>query len=83
MRTPFNERLSSDTLEHGNRSGVGPDGARPVKSQPERRCILSREKGGRDRMVRLALSPAGVVLPDVQSRAPGRGAWIGCSRGKA
>jgi uncharacterized protein len=44
---------------------------------PERKCILSGEHGGRDNLIRLALSPEGEVLPDVRAKAPGRGAWIG------
>jgi predicted RNA-binding protein YlxR (DUF448 family) len=46
----------------------------------ERTCILSREHGARDGLVRLAISPDGDVLPDVRAKAPGRGAWIGVSR---
>tara|TARA_A100001391_G_scaffold8239_1_gene5398 strand:+ start:199 stop:804 length:606 start_codon:yes stop_codon:yes gene_type:complete len=30
--------------------------------------------------VRLVASPTGLVLPDAQEKAPGRGAWIGVSR---
>jgi predicted RNA-binding protein YlxR (DUF448 family) len=47
---------------------------------PERTCILSREAGVRDNLIRLALSPDGEVLPDVRAKAPGRGAWIGVDR---
>ena len=47
---------------------------------PERKCILSGEHGTRDRLIRLALSPEGEVLPDVRARAPGRGAWVGVDR---
>lgn len=47
---------------------------------PERKCILSGEHGARDKLIRLALSPDGEVLPDVRARAPGRGAWIGVDR---
>ena len=47
---------------------------------PERTCILTRRKGTRDELIRLALSPEGAVAPDVRARAPGRGAWIGVSR---
>ena len=47
---------------------------------PERKCILSGEHGGRDNLIRLALSPDGEVLPDVRAKAPGRGAWIGVDR---
>ena len=75
MRIPHNEPLVSGILE-----------AHPADSdQPERRCILTGRNGARDELIRLAISPAnpdGIceVLPDVQARAPGRGAWIGVSR---
>lgn len=46
----------------------------------ERTCVLTRAKGDRARLVRLALSPSGDVLPDVRARAPGRGAWIAVDR---
>ena len=71
MRTPPNERLTSDI--------AGTPKARKA-SEPERRCILSGETGPRESLVRLAVSPAGLVLPDAQEKAPGRGAWIGTSR---
>lgn len=47
---------------------------------PVRKCILSGEREARDHLVRLVLSPAGEVLPDVRAKAPGRGAWIGVTR---
>ena len=50
------------------------------KHVPERTCVLSRRKGTKDEMIRLALSPDGEVAPDVRARAPGRGAWIGVNR---
>jgi uncharacterized protein len=50
------------------------------RHQPERTCILTRRKGTRDELIRLALSPDGEVAPDVRARAPGRGAWIGVAR---
>jgi predicted RNA-binding protein YlxR (DUF448 family) len=69
MRTPHNDRVSSDSAETG----------------PERKCILSGSHGVRDDLIRLAIAPpdangACQVLPDVQARAPGRGAWIGVTR---
>lgn len=66
-----------------------PDGpvtarARPPRPQKrsgddaaERRCILSGDHGPRAALIRLALSPDGLLVPDIQARAPGRGAWIG------
>jgi predicted RNA-binding protein YlxR (DUF448 family) len=47
---------------------------------PERTCVLSRRKGTRDQLIRLALGPDGTVAPDVRAKAPGRGAWIGVTR---
>lgn len=70
MRTPHNERLTS---------AIDEAAAAPAKV-PERRCILSRDTRARGELTRLALSPAGLVLPDVQARASGRGAWIGINR---
>lgn len=64
MRTPHNERVSSDIVD----------------ASPERTCILSGEKAARDALIRLAVSPDGEVLPDALAKAPGRGAWLGVSR---
>lgn len=61
MRTPRNETALAEREEH----------------VPERTCILTRRKGGKDELIRLALGPDGTVGPDVRARAPGRGAWIG------
>ena len=46
----------------------------------ERRCILTGERADPERLIRLAISPDGTVLPDVRGKAPGRGAWIGVDR---
>lgn len=70
MRTPNNEGVGSDIA----------DAPRPRKAEPERRCILSGEHGARASLVRLAVSPDGLVLPDAHAKAPGRGAWIGVTR---
>jgi predicted RNA-binding protein YlxR (DUF448 family) len=53
----------------------------PLKAHvPERTCILTRRTAPKEELIRLALSPAGEVAPDVRARAPGRGAWIGVAR---
>lgn len=64
MRNPRNERVSSDIDSTG----------------AERTCILSGRKAAREELVRLAISPDGLVLPDIHARAPGRGAWLGVDR---
>lgn len=70
MRTPPNERLTSDIAE--------PE--LPASAGSERRCILAGESAARAGLLRLAISPDGLVLPDVAAKAPGRGAWIGVTR---
>ena len=50
------------------------------KHTPERTCVLTRRKGTKDELIRLAVGPDGGVAPDVRARAPGRGAWIGVAR---
>jgi predicted RNA-binding protein YlxR (DUF448 family) len=70
MRTPPNERLTSDI--------DGPELSAAAGS--ERRCILSGAISARETLVRLAISPDGLVLPDAAAKAPGRGAWIGVTR---
>jgi len=65
MRTPHNEDLALA------------DGSAHV---PERTCILTRRKGTKEELIRLALGPDGQVAPDVRARAPGRGAWVSVGR---
>ncbi|MBR9808276.1 MAG: RNA-binding protein [Alphaproteobacteria bacterium] len=57
-----------------DRSGVA-DGEAPV-----RQCAVTRERLPQTEMVRFALSPEGVVTPDVSSRLPGRGVWVKADR---
>jgi uncharacterized protein len=70
MRTPPND----------TDAGLSLTDARPPrvrgKHVPERRCVLTGATAPAHQLVRLALGPAGEVLPDILARAPGRGAWI-------
>jgi uncharacterized protein len=47
---------------------------------PERTCIVTRIAGDEDGLIRFALSPDGVVVPDLGRKLPGRGVWVGCKR---
>ena len=46
----------------------------PPRHQPERTCIVTREVGPPDAMIRFVVGPDGVVVPDLRHRLPGRGA---------
>jgi predicted RNA-binding protein YlxR (DUF448 family) len=78
MRIPHNEPLGSAS------SGAAEKPKNPGSTSvdPTRKCILTGSLGSRDELIRLAISSDGDVLPDVLARAPGRGAWIGVSRGE-
>jgi len=72
MRNPPNEPLESVRTDDRP--------ARPERSVPERKCVLSGDHAPRGSLLRLAIAPDGMVLPDVLAKAPGRGAWIGVNR---
>ncbi len=42
----------------------------------ERTCVVSRRKADPAELVRLVLSPEGVLHVDYRGRLPGRGAWV-------
>ena len=71
MRTP-----SNDTgVTPANETTIGLEPSAPIRS-----CILTRDRGERHVLMRLALSPEGLILPDIRAKAPGRGAWLGVGR---
>ena len=41
----------------------------------ERTCVVTGETGAPEAMLRFALSPEGVVTPDIRRKLPGRGVW--------
>jgi predicted RNA-binding protein YlxR (DUF448 family) len=47
----------------------------------ERTCIATGVKGPPEAMLRFALSPDGVVVPDLRRKLPGRGVWTSLSAG--
>jgi len=57
----------------------GPDDDAP-EHEAERRCIVTRESGPRDGLIRFAVGPDGEVVPDLAERLPGRGLWLTARR---
>jgi len=51
------------------------------RDDPERRCIATGEVQPKRGLIRFAVSPEGVVVPDVLEKLPGRGIWIAADRG--
>jgi hypothetical protein len=52
------------------------DGGDSPEKGPLRRCIVTRESGPKEGMVRFVLDPDGRVVPDLEGRLPGRGMWL-------
>lgn len=85
MREPPNEtarvKAEGTSLPPAGAAAMpAPSPERKGRHVPERRCILTGEVAPRAGLTRLALGPDGTVAPDVNARAPGRGAWIGVDR---
>ena len=80
MRTPTNERVSSDISDTSKARSGEPGEACAKQIAPQRSCIFTGETADRDTLIRLAISPDGGIWPDPLAKAPGRGAWIGISR---
>ncbi len=53
---------------------------RPEARQSERTCIATGETRAPEALLRFALSPEGVVTPDLATKLPGRGAWVAAQR---
>ena len=47
---------------------------------PQRRCVVTRERGYRNQMIRFVVGPAGQVVPDLGAKLPGRGIWLSARR---
>lgn len=46
----------------------------------ERLCAVTRRTLDPENLIRFALSPDGIIVPDLDRRLPGRGVWVGCDR---
>jgi hypothetical protein len=45
-----------------------------------RTCIVTRQAGEADRMIRFVAGPDGKVVPDLKQKLPGRGVWVTARR---
>ena len=50
------------------------------RDDPERRCIVTGERGQKAGLVRFVVGPEGQVVPDVLGRLPGRGLYVTADR---
>jgi uncharacterized protein len=55
------------------------DEAEP-ETGPLRRCIITRERLPKERMIRFVVGPDRQIVPDLAAKLPGRGIWLSASR---
>jgi uncharacterized protein len=46
------------------------------RGEPERTCIVTREAGSPEGLIRFVVAPDGTVVADLRRKLPGRGAWV-------
>lgn len=55
-------------------------GREKQRGDPERRCIATGEVQPKRGLIRFAVSPDAVVVPDILEKLPGRGIWVAAER---
>jgi len=55
------------------------DEAEEPETGPLRRCIITRERLPKERMIRFVVGPDRAIVPDLAARLPGRGIWLSAS----
>jgi predicted RNA-binding protein YlxR (DUF448 family) len=48
----------------------------PPERGPLRRCVVTRARMEKERMIRFVIGPDRLVVPDLAARLPGRGIWL-------
>ncbi len=47
-----------------------------VKKEQTRTCIVTRQNGNKDELIRFVIGPDQTVIPDIKGKLPGRGVWV-------
>ncbi len=67
--------LLSDDVEPGLT-----DPEEEQETGPLRRCVVTRERDYRNRMLRFVVGPERQIVPDLHAKLPGRGIWLSARR---
>ena len=62
-----------ENVEHDDEDAGAEDG-------PTRLCVVTRQSGDPDGLIRFVVSPDGEIVPDLACRLPGRGVWVTAER---
>jgi predicted RNA-binding protein YlxR (DUF448 family) len=85
MRPPCRRRITTEADFTGTRIAPDAEEDEAEETGPLRRCIVTRERLGKERMIRFVLGPAPdgkarVLVPDIAADLPGRGIWLSARR---
>ena len=61
-------------------AGSPHDATTRPETGPLRRCIVTRERLPKERMIRFVVGPDRALVPDLAARLPGRGIWLSAPR---
>jgi predicted RNA-binding protein YlxR (DUF448 family) len=64
----------------GTDDAAGNDDEQEQETGPERRCIVTGRVAPKAELLRFAVSPDAVVVPDLGQSLPGRGLWLSARR---
>jgi len=68
------------TTSNPSQAEVDEDEQEEPETGPLRRCIVTRERDYRNRMIRFVVGPDKQIVPDLAARLPGRGIWLSARR---
>jgi predicted RNA-binding protein YlxR (DUF448 family)/ribosomal protein L30E len=82
VRRLVTTEIEQDAIEQ-DAIGTGPeadDAADEPETGPLRRCVVTRERLPKERMIRFVVGPDRQLVPDLAARLPGRGIWLSACR---
>jgi hypothetical protein len=59
---------------------ASPDEEAQEETGPLRRCVVTRERLPKERLIRFVVGPDRALVPDLNADLPGRGMWLSASR---
>lgn len=74
LKTPEQPTLPVDSAPNDDAEDDTPE------TGPLRRCVVTRERLVKERMIRFVISPDRILVPDLAARLPGRGIWLSARR---
>jgi hypothetical protein len=77
--TPRRRRLATTDPNSAGIAGPPGDDEPETEAGPLRRCIITRERLPKERMIRFVVGPDRQIVPDLAARLPGRGIWLSAS----